>query len=340
MLKYIPVLRFRDQERLVLRVVTLSPKIMPLIEIVKDTPNGNLRGDFHTVHTNELGRLPMPFMVDVPVHFTLRGIDQDIRNFLAPLQNRQNRLNIFLQLTNLRNMIPVISFNPQIPYVPNSLTNEVRVLRQHFSRLAFRVFNTNFPNLSTEINSNINRNDILVLELDRLDYTDQSLRATYRAILGIKQRRNCLSVIVKSAIPSGITNNTLGSDRQVVGSNNGLLRDCTNYNFDAFGDYTGIKTNLPTGGGQISPGLIYYSWHTNEYIGFQGIMGNLPSFLNPIATSLMRSQSWLNYGPNHHQSCPGCGRILGLVASQNHSGQQTWKGITVAHYLHTMEEFL
>lgn len=54
MVKYVPVLRFRDQERLVLKQIRLTGKPLPLIEIVKESPNGNLRGNFEQIHQREL----------------------------------------------------------------------------------------------------------------------------------------------------------------------------------------------------------------------------------------------------------------------------------------------
>jgi len=341
-MKYVPVLRFRDQERLVLKSITLSQKTMPLIEIVKPTPNGNLNGTFGQIHQKELSHLNVPFMVDFPTHLNTSRTEATIQNFLRPLQvSQQAKNSALLSLSHISNVIPVISHNPFVPYLANSIVNDATLLRKTYSRLAFRVFSQNINSIINDVERTISIGDILVFDIDDAPHVSPALQLQYQQILQVKQNKNCQTVIIRSAIPSNIYNTGLVNDTPITSINNSLLTAYLGYHFDAFGDFAGLKNDLPSTGGIISPGLIFYSWHTNSYAGYKGRTKVLSEFQAHIGPTLIKSTYWNNYSQPHHQNCPGCKKIQAIVSRQTTSGNQaTWKGITLAHYLYTMEEFL
>ena len=341
-MKYVPVLRFRDQERLVLKNITLSQKTMPLIEIVKPSPNGNLKGTFGEIYQSELNHISVPFMIDFPTHLNTSKTEAAIQNFLRPLQvNQQAKNNALLSLSHIHNVIPVISYNPVVPYQPNSIVNDATLLRKTYRRLAFRVFDRNINSIINDIERIITTHDILVFDIDDAPHGSPALQTKYQRILQVKQNKNCQTVVTRSAIPSNIYNTGLIDDTPITSIDNSLLTAYLGYHFDAFGDFAGLKNDLPSTGGTISPGLIFYSWHTNTFVGYKGRTKNLSEFQTHIGPMLINSTYWGNYSQSHHQNCPGCKKIQAIVSRQITSGNQaTWKGITLAHYLYTMEEFL
>lgn len=341
-MKYVPVLRFRDQERIVLKNISFSQKTMPLIEILKSTPNARMKGTFTEIHEKELGKIRVPFMVDFPTHLNISKTEANIQNFLRPLQvNQQAKNSALLSLSRISNLIPVISYNPAVPYLANTIVNDATLLRKTYKHLAFRVFDRNFNSLINEIDTTITNGDILVFDIDDAPHGSPALRPKYQRISQVKQKRNCQTVIIRSAIPSNIHNTDLIDDTPITSADNSLLTSYFAYHFDAFGDFAGLKNDLPSTGGTISPGLIFYSWHSNSFVGYKGRAKNLNEFQTHIGPTLIKSTYWKNYSQTHHQSCPGCKKIQEIASKIIDSGNQaTWKGITLAHYLYTMEELL
>lgn len=109
----------------------------------------------------------------------------------------------------------------------------------------------------------------------------------------------------------------------------------------AFGDYVGIKKDLLTEGGTISPGFIYYSVHNNYYVGFKARKKELNEFTNHIAPQVVKSVAWSTYAEDHRKNCPGCTGISEILYGNSKGNSATkWKGFAIGHYLYTMEDFL
>jgi hypothetical protein len=203
------------------------------------------------------------------------------------------------------------------------------------------VFEHNFLQSFQEVSNVVRDNDIILLDIDDDSHTNPVFTPLYQHIERLQHTRNCLTVLIRSAINMDIHNRNLIDDQPIPQADNSLLTAYTNYNFSAFGDFAGIKKDALTEGGTISPGVIYYSWQNNCYIGFRGRTQDITEFTNHIVPSLMASAYLLNYSRHHQHNCPGC-MIIRSIAAGGESGdsQAKWKRISSMHYVYTMEEFL
>lgn len=342
-MKYVPVLRYRQEEKAALFSTKISSKIMPLIEIVKEIPNKRSQGDFESVHVKELSVLASPFIIDFPMYLPLtRSTITDVSKFLRPIQISQNsRIKHFLQLIKLKNMIPTVSYNPRIPYAKGHIINEERQLRNNFKRLAFRIFTQGFFGALSDVASILNPNDIIIFDIDDAPHGNPGLFSMYQNINNIGINSKCATVLIRAAIDQSLTNKGLIDNQIIIDADNSLLTEHRRYGFTAFGDYSGIKKDLLQVGGTISPGFIYYSWTNNCYIGYSGRIRILSEFESHIAPSVLNSIYWGQYPSSHHVKCPGCQTILNIIKGiTSGKSQAKWKRISMMHYLHTMEEFL
>lgn len=343
--RYVPVLRYRQQEISSLKSLHphLSLKTLPLIEIVKEKFNSRSKGTFESEYTKSLKEFSHPFMIDFPMYLSLTTRTQrEVASFLRPIQSSPpQRLAKFRELKSLKNMIPVVSYNPRTAYTADTIVREAENLRTIFSRLAFRLFIQGATLAISDITKVAVPGDIIIFDLDDAHHRNPALRPIYNSIANLGTNHGCSTVIVRTAIDQSITNVGLDNGQIVPQADNSLLSDYNSYGFHAFGDYAGVKKDPLQEGGTISPGFIYYSWSDNCYIGYNGLTRSLSEFEDHIAPSVVNSIYWRNYTNNHHATCPGCSIIQSII-SGNESGkhQGKWKGISISHYIYTMEEFL
>jgi len=64
--------------------------------------------------------------------------------------------------------------------------------------------------------------------------------------------------------------------------------------------------------------------------------------LRNIFYLIVESKYWNEFSVNHHKSCPGCQKIEKITTPTDpYTGksQAIWKGITMSHYIYTMNEY-
>ncbi len=344
MFKYVPVLRYRKAEIFALRNVKLSSKVLPLLEIMKEKAGLIRKGSFQSTHCQEFSSYTNPFLVDFPLYFKITNSTyKSIRSFLGQLKrNPDLRLDLFEKLVTNKNMIPVVSYDYKNVYKIGSYISDENRLRNSFSRLGFRIFETNerdFKNVLNDIEKIIQKNDILIYDIDNAPHTQPFLQARYSSIHSLKKNKGCTTVIVRSAVNPDIIFNRLTDNAPVLQADNSLLSSYHNYNFDAFGDFAGIrKDSQITDGGPEDPsvGFLFYSWDKNCFIGYRGHLPDWGEFTNHIRPLVMSSNAWSSFSNSHIQNCPGCK----LISRGPGNSAANWKQVSIMHYLHTMEERL
>lgn len=344
MFKYVPVLRYRKAERAALRNLSLSIKTLPLLELMKERAGLARKGDFQSTHLEDFKAYNYPFLVDFPLYFNVTNSTyKTIRMFLGQLKRNPNqRLVMFKQLKTNPYLIPVISYDYKTIYSVGSYIADENKLRTSFNRLGFRIFETNdrdFNNVLNDIQAVIQKNDILIYDIDNAPHTQPILKTRYYAIQSVKNRTGCITVLLRSAINPDIIFNRLVDDTPVLLADNSLLSSYHYYGFDAFSDFAGIRKDLQiTDGGPEDPsaGFLFYSWNNNCFIGYRGHLSEWAEFTNHIRPTVMSSNTWKTFPSPHHQNCPGCQ----LITLGPGNSAANWKQISIMHYIHTMEECL
>ncbi|GIM45919.1 hypothetical protein DNHGIG_14680 [Collibacillus ludicampi] len=241
----------------------------------------------------------------------------------------------------MENLIPVVTYDPTIPYVAGILQQQENQLRPTYGTIAFRIFHQHHAQALNEIASCIRDGDIVLYDIDEQHHQNAVIRQTYPLIHQTLANVSIKTVLIRSAIPRDLYNTHLSHGSIVPQADNGLLTDYSQLGFDAFGDYVGIKKDDLTDGGRISPGFIFYSWQSNAYYGYNGIPGQLATFDTVITPSVVNSTVWNQFGATHRENCFGCNKIYRINNSiESGQNQAKWKGIAFGHYLYTMEEFL
>lgn len=344
-MKYVPVMRFREEERKAFNNTALSDKIVPLVEIMTEKVRSNGKKSCIEAFYNDFNSINTSVFLDFPLYLkTSRNTHSPVFNFVSMLRSTLHaRTKLFLDplLLQMKNLIPVCTYDPTLPYISNMIVSEEQMLRSYYNKLAFRIFTQDLSSVINDILLCAKDGDIILYDIDEHLHNNLSIQQTYKAIQDIKAHIDVQIVLIRAAIPSDLTNVELAQDQIIKRADNSLLKEYYQLGFDAFGDYMGVKKDNVTKGGRISPGYIVYSWQDNAYYGFKGNFEDASTFETIIVPDLLKSQIWNQYSTQHKNSCYGCSTIIKISnKTKKGNSQKEWKGFAASHYLYTMEEFL
>ncbi len=349
MFKYVPVLRFRDQERTALKTVKLSDKTLPLVEIIASKSRENTNKSFTECYEPELKEIGRPLMIDIPTYITGAASGKArIKDFLTATQRDFSlRVKYLKELKGIPDLIPVVTYAPSIHYTQRTKENtpirtQVQALRAEFPKLAFRLFPTGLSTALNEVKHVAAGGDIIMLDIDRGSHDNVNYKKnSYPALQKVASDAHCQTVLIRAAINDELMNSELPHDEPIDNFDNSLLQEYTGLGFGAFGDYAGLKNDRITRGGKGTPGFVFYHWDSNQYIGFRGNDKDMNHYYTVILPSVLNSRFFNDYSAKHKQECPACRILIELGKhAELFKSHAKWKGLAVMHYLHTLEQFL
>lgn len=347
---YVPVLKNRTVEVGVLKdlfTIIDTENTIPMIEVIQDKVQSNSKYDFFDILEDITNRedSDKKFFVEVSKENAPTNILESVRTFLTTVnRDPEYYLTLFMNLKECNGMIPVISYNPDW-LEPGLITKHASVLREKYQKISIKVTPNMFNLIKEELQEVVNDGDYILLDIGYSQHTNPILKRIYNNINQLKDRKNIKTIIINSTKGDDVTNVSLNNGEPIYEIDNSL-RDLfkTSYSFDGFGDYAGVSDSLPTSGGGISPAGIFYSKELNCFVGFRRNK-TLSDFEDFIAPEIMKSEYWKEYSDFHHNNCPGCKeikRIVNEVDKKKKKGksQAKWKGITMSHYIFSIDEWL
>ena len=346
---YVPILKNRTVEMSVLSQLAKlgvfdNANVFPLIELIQERTRTNNKNTIIDDLAELLYHTPnMSLMIDFFKSTKLNNTTDAIRNYVT-LSTRQPDFCIE-ETHKLRSysqrVVPVISYlNDNISF--ERISYETVEYRKTFSRIAFRIKTQDFEHIFSHIESLINENDILLLDIETSSHTNPVFKKIYKRISDSKKQKKFISVIVNANRPETLTNKGM-ADREPIPQIDNSLKETYKLpmmsKFNGFGDYACIVASLPSKGGSISPAGVFYSNENNFFVAYKGRTPQLSEFPNYIAPSIVSSDYWDEFDEAHHQKCPGCLEITAILKGEKTGKNQgQWKMITMLHYIYTMYE--
>lgn len=356
-LKYMPVLRFRREEQLVLQQFYFGKHIYPCLEVVNATGETATKIDDEQV--KKIQQLQAAVIrktyservfMDLPVHMnTTKDMMVSVITFLKSIAHkRAARTEYMLAFKELsKKVIPVISTFSQRTGELNSILLQEKDLRTSFETLAFRTFPKTFINDLAQVEQVARPNDFLIVDI--CDYTADPADEDMITISDKLQKfNNCHITLVSSALDESLTNIGLDHGEPIYDADNRLLKTYKQLHAHSFGDFCGIKkARIPKGGGQRSPGFIMYNPLDNRFYGYRGSLNdkgksneNLDDFHTIIVPDVMKSDIVRNMQssvlPYLTKDNRGWQMILEISAKHNGMNMAKYKRIAMEHYLHCM----
>jgi hypothetical protein len=343
--KYVPVMRSRQQELIVLKSFDFEDRIFPMLEIIKEKDRINNAKPVNEVWTECVAGIKAEkVFIDLPVYIrdTTSMQDEVVAFNRTRLSNLQRRIEFFEMFSMLnQRVIPVVSTLFYKTGEQNSITNQIQALRGIFPHIAIRTFTATLENDLPEIQQNLGADDVLFYDLD----TIQALNPLVKKQRAILDKINIpYKVAIRSAINTEIQNIKLDHGEVVADADNSLLDLYdSQLHMDAFGDYVGIKKDDLNAGGTISPGFIFYDPLDDLYYGYKGGIKSLNEFGDTIVPAVLNSPAVqrLIQEAKDYVSAENLGYQTLLAIQQNpDSGrsQAKFKRIAMEHYLHCIRQ--
>lgn len=346
---YVPVLKNRTVEMSVLSQLASigvfdNTNILPLVELIQEKTRTNNKNTIIDELAKLLDETPqMLLMIDFFKSTKLNNTTDAIRNYVTQ-STRQADFCIGEALRlkeHSTRIIPVISYlNDNVSL--DRISYESIEYRKTFSRLAFRIKTQDFEHIFSYIESIINENDLLLLDIESSSYSNPVFKKMYKRIADSKKQKKFISVVINANRPDTLTNKSMAHGEPIAQIDNSL-KESYSLNimskFNGFGDYACIVASLPSTGGTISPAGVFYSNENNFFVAYKGRTPHLSEFPDFIAPSIVNSEYWLEFDDEHRQNCPGCQEIISIInGEKSGKNQAQWKMITMLHYIYTMYE--
>lgn len=357
-LKYMPILRGRQQEMIVLKSFDFQERIYPCLEIIKELdrlpPRRKKKSGkvVKIVPTKKFEDVYIPLIqeikarkvfVDFPVHLKeLKGMKPETLNFLRTVVARRNirteYMKMFLPLA--AKVIPVISSYHNRTGENGSIVLQSQDLNPLFPSIAYRTFVDSFFRDIDQIQSVIRESDYIIVDWENidLDLEDEDQKEMIEKLATFK----CTIVIHKSSISKDITNVGLIHNEVVTSIDNRLLEIYRNFSGSCFSDYSGIKKDDISGGGTISPGFIYYDAVENQFYGYKGQIKDLDEFKSTIVPAIISSESTkrMESSASDYLGVQNVGwKMIKRIYNSQESGKSAakFKRIGMEHYLHCLQ---
>ena len=351
-LKYMPTLRVRQQEIIVLRSFDFENHIYPLLEIVKEYDRSRKeesQKSFEDIHIDLIQNInARKVFVDLPVYLKESGsMKNEVMEFslrvISNLDIRSEYLNK-LRVLNQK-IIPVISSYLLKTGEQGTIQPQFESLVVNYNSIAFRLFpqtfNIDFPIVQTLARET----DYIILDLDQIP--SYHLSPPIKPIVNaLKSFNVCTKILLRSAINTEIQNVRLEHGEVIFEADNSILDTYQLFWTSAFGDYAGIKKDDLTAGGTISPGFIYYDATDNQYYGYKAsIKHALSEFENTIVPDVLNStptQNMLTSDPVYLTNENSGYKTLLNISMGGESGksQAKFKKIALEHYLFCIREMI
>ena len=338
---YMPVLRARQQELLVLNTFAFGDRICPLLEIIKEKDRVNNAKPVPQIWLDHIGQCSAErILVDLPTYFrdSTAMSDEVLAFNRGMLSNKERRVEFFNALSPTADrIIPVVSSLYSKTGETQTIAYQLNRLRETFGQLAIRTFGTTFDQDIAEIEAALTDQDILIYDLDTAHPLNPLIKKHMTRMNALK---GPYKIAVRSAINSEIQNTKLVHGEVIADADNSLLDVYQSLlHMNAFGDYAGIKKDDLSSGGTISPGFIFYDPIDNLYYGFKGEMKDLAEFERTIVPAVLNSDVVKRILAEHpsylSNDNPGYRQLL-AIAQEGVSGksQAKFKRISIGHYLH------
>jgi len=345
---YVPVMKNRTVEVSVLQQLSamgvFDNNVIPMIELVQAKTRSNVKSFFMEELISILESAPnMTVMIDFYKSSKLRNTSEAIREYITRIIRQPEFCyeELYAVERFSDRVVPVVSYMPEDVSISRILA-DTTYFQNKFNRIAFRLKPQEFEPIFDKLLPYIRKEDFVILDIDTASYTSPVFKQIYKTISDHKRRIGYTSIVIKAHRPENLANNKM-VDREPIGEIDNGIKDLysTAYmsRFNGFGDYATISAALPTTGGAISPVGIYYSQENNFFVAFRSRKPLLSEFPDYIVPSIVKSEYWDEFSPEHLSQCPGCQEILQILnGKKSGKNQAQWKMIAMLHYIYTMYE--
>lgn len=266
---YIPMFKNRMYENKILKErgnLFVNDKIMPLIEIIDiekkgiegtiefydDIIESNYFIDFFSFKYEDY----IPYTID-KVRFSFSLVDEKTYKYLDDL---------LVKTTISKKAIPVISIKKSRPFIldRNVIRTTIEKLQAEKEIISVRLEVALYDDYFESINELLRKDDYLLLDIgnNKIDPVEMTLTEFSM------DKKEYKSILLNSPRNKNLTNGKYENLAYTNLIDNKVAREYANYEFDGFGDYLGLKDELPNvrgSNGQGAAHCLFYNHKNNKF---------------------------------------------------------------------------
>lgn len=346
-MKYVPLLMSLDAEIKALGNQNFSSSVIPLIQIVKDKKlEGGKASVLDDIQSIIKAKPHNSFFITIPRNLNLakKKLKKPIQRFFAEIEKHADyHISILERFSKYSNVIPVIEVNLE-KYSKGDLMNLKSHLTKYSDKFCYRINAKKLSIIKDELSEMITYNDYLIYDLDSFSFDRKSIKAEISYINRLKSEIKFKSIIIKQ-VYQNLTFYKF-PDREISRTDEAyncidfdFYDDFTEYNFDYFGDWAGIRNNPIYAGGIPYPAYLTLELDSMNHHGFKGIAQDITSYKNIVLPKYLSSQHWRNLTNSKHKAlCFGCSYINNFSKGyEKINDAKKWKCIVISHFICAMD---
>lgn len=235
--------------------------------------------------------------------------------------------NKVLSISAFPNMIPVISIKKNFDFSNNELENFINELQTQNESIALRITEAYITKHSTLIVQKLRSTDYLLFDIE-----EQNPETKFMEIEELKELNlDSKIILINSPRKLSIKNGEYPEHGKTDLINNSARTIASDNNLDGYGDYCGLKDQMPMNEGSNGTGAalaLFYDYNKNIFYSYSNHDTSLGmTGYNKLIPIIIKDKELLN--PSN--DCPGYKKVEELKNSGNWS---TWHHINAIRYIH------
>ncbi|BDS16170.1 hypothetical protein JUM001_04040 [Clostridium perfringens] len=343
---YVPIMKTRQEELRVSKKINhcFSDEIIPLFEVVKEIygENGKIKKikgkitkeDIITLdYINNTIKKSKAFIDYFRFDSEKYGGNKiDISKIELAYKLSRSESEYIEKLNSISsydNLIPVISIKEKFTFNKSKLIEIINMLQDKSTSIAIRIEDSLFESLKDVIEKHLRESDFLLYDINEQNIESKVIELLELNECDVKSKK----ILLNSPRKLNINNKQYENGIATELIDNSVATSYEEYNFDGFGDFGGLKDQLPTSGGNgkgAALALIYnkeenlfYSFcNSDTSLGTRGYVQVISDILD------------LEYMFNPQQNCPFYQEVNKMFEKDSTGNFGKWNNLTLTRYIH------
>lgn len=366
---YIPIMKVRQEEMRVSKKLNkcFSENIIPLYEVLKDEYEYQYEVDENgkfimTLEPGKKRKTKIKKDVTEDDIVTLEKLSRNINNKIAFIdffrfdagkyggdkvdinkvelayrlsRNQEEYIKRLNEISNYDNLIPVVSIKEKFIFSNTKLVEIIEELKNNNHSIAIRIEDSFFENSSKVISKILGEDDYLLYDIGEQNIDSKIVELMDLEDIEIKAKK----IILNSPRKLKLNNKQYENNSITALIDNSVVNEYLNYGFDGFGDYGGLKDQLPTVGGSNGKGAalaLVYDWNSNSFNSFcnsdtrLGVKG-----YGQVIADILDNKANLN--PSN--DCPFYAEVENMSVKNTNGNWAKWNNLTLTRYIYQVYKY-
>lgn len=250
--------------------------------------------------------------------------------------NSEEYIKKLLEVSRYENMTPVLSLKNAHSFSNSKVIEIISKLQELNSSIALRIEDALYDTLKSIVEKYLRESDYFLYDINEQDFESKFIELSELEVCKTKAKK----IVLNSPRDPKITNKDYENECVTMLINNSAVTGYKDYNLDGFGDYGGLKDQLPTNGGSNGKGAalaLLYNYNDNSFYSFcnsdtsLGLKG-----YREVVDSILNFENILN--PNN--DCIAYSKIKLMREREKYGSWCTWNNIALTRYIQQIHMIL